>query len=127
MRSNLRKLFPLLAPFLMIITINEWCRGSIREKPHSLLGITAMNSNAVRPDRCTWNCHDNTAYCLKHHVSILKPVLPWTNAIYFGNIKLLMMTGAYGLANILLYVILWPSLLYRLYLKILYYRSIART
>ncbi|RYY77926.1 MAG: hypothetical protein EOO69_12790 [Moraxellaceae bacterium] len=125
MKSKISKLAPLLLPFLIMIAVNEWCRAHKQEKGYSRFGITAMNSNEVRTDRCTWNCHDNTSYCLEHHVRLLKPVLPITNRIYFGNIKLLMMTGAYGLANILLYVILWPFLLYRLYMRILRYRSIA--
>jgi hypothetical protein len=123
MKLKILKLLPFALPFLIMVLVNELYRGRIHSKPYSRFGITAMNSNSVLPNRCTWNCHDITTYCLQHHVSLLRPVLPVTNRIYFGTIYLLFLTGNYGMANIILYVILWPLLLYVLFLKILKYRA----
>jgi hypothetical protein len=111
MKNYIRILLLLICPYLFIVIINEWVRPSIKEKPYTAFGVTAMNSAERIPNQCTWECHNNTRYCMKHHVQLMKPVMPISNLFYFGMIGLLASTGNYGLANIVFLVFLIPLLI----------------
>ena len=100
----------------MILT-NEIVRPTIKEKPYSLQGVTAMNSSIQTKDKCTWNCAANTTYCKQNHVKYVKQYFEIIDPIYFGIIRLLAATGNYGLANIIFLVILWPLVMYYLLIK----------
>lgn len=115
----IRNLIILTAPFLLMVLVNETVRPTIREKPYSQVGITAINSVIQTPDKCTWNCHNNTTYCKQHHVKLMKPYFSIVDPIYFGIITLLQLTGGYALANIIFLVILWPLLMFFLLTGIL--------
>jgi hypothetical protein len=83
-------------------------RRKKKEKGYRVNTIEAINSNKADAKQCTWICHNNTLYCKKHHTKWLKTSFPYTDPIYFGTIRLLMATGNYGAANILLYVVFFP-------------------
>lgn len=110
--KHIRSLIILVSPFLFMIIVNEIVRPTIKAKPYSQYGITAINSVNRDPDRCTWICHNNTNYCKKYHVKYLKEYYKYTDPMYFGIIKLLAKTGNYGLANIIFLVILFPFLIW---------------
>lgn len=101
----------------MMILVNEVSRQKIKDKPYVLSGVTAINSKIKTPDKCTWNCHNNTNYCKKNHVKIAKSNFKFIDPIYFLIITVLQSTGGYGLANILFLVILAPLFFYMLLIK----------
>jgi uncharacterized membrane protein len=117
MRKYIRNLVILISPFLLMIIVNEVVRPTIREKPYSNYGITAINSADKNTEKCTWICHNNTTYCRNHHVRYLKNHYAYTDTIYFGIIGLLAKTGNYGLANIIFLVILLPLLIWLFIIK----------
>ncbi|MDT8415922.1 MAG: hypothetical protein RQ735_11170, partial [Flavobacteriaceae bacterium] len=72
MKKYIRNLSILILPFLLMIMVNEVIRPTIKEKPFSSHGITAMNSAVKVTEKCSWICHNNTTYCKKNHVKYLK-------------------------------------------------------
>lgn len=100
-----------------MVIVNESIRFTIVERPFSKYGITAMNSNLQSQEKCSWNCHNHTAYCKQFHVKFMKPYFTIIDPIYFGIIKILGATGNYGLANIIFLVILWPFFMLILLIK----------
>lgn len=92
---------------MLMVLVNEYVR--IQNKTHfKSKGFTLLNTTEPIKHKCSWNCHNNTAYCIKHHIELTKPYLKYTNPIYFGAIGALRSTGNYGLANIVFLVILMP-------------------
>lgn len=63
MKRYQRNLLILTLPFLLMIAVNEFARPGIKEKPYRAYGVVAMNSSLQTPEKCTWSCHNNTAYC----------------------------------------------------------------
>lgn len=116
-----RNLFLLLAPYLIIIVINESVRPMIKDKPYKVFGRTFMNSNLHKLEKCTWVAHNDTNYCKEHHVKYLKNYLEQTDIAYFGVIRLLHATGNYGAANIIFLVILFPLIMWYSVVKIIDY------
>jgi hypothetical protein len=107
MKNIKRNIFILLAPFMLMVLVNEYTR--IQNKAHyKSKGFTLLNTTEPIQNKCSWNCHNNTAYCIKHHIKLTKPYLKYTNPIYFGAIGALRSTGNYGMANIVFLVILMP-------------------
>ena len=102
---------------MLMVVINEVVRPTIKEKPYTALGITAINSIEKTKDKCTWICHNNTNYCKENHVKYLKNNFKYTDTIYFGAINLLKSTGNYGLANIIFLVVLAPLLIWFFIIK----------
>ena len=92
---------------MLMVLVNEFIR--IHNKTdYKSKGFTILNTTDPIKNKCSWNCHNNTAYCMEHHVKITKPYLKYTNPIYFGAIGALKSTGNYGLANIVFLVLLLP-------------------
>ncbi len=108
MKIFARNILILIFPFVLMFIINEALRIKIRETPYSLNGITAINSAEYLQEKCTWACHNNTAYCKIHHVKYLKPFYLLTDFFYFGIIAALKSTGNYGAANIIFLMFLFP-------------------
>ncbi len=116
-----RNLMLLILPYLIMVLINEAYRPTIKEKPYSMHGITAINSDIRTPKKCTWVAHSDTKYCEQHHVRFLKGYLGITNKIYFGAINALRSTGNYGAANIIFLVVLCPLFIWYALIKIIDY------
>jgi len=102
-----------------MILINETLRPTIKEKPHKIYKIFAINSAIQTTKKCTWNCHNNTPYCRANHLVFIQPYLDKIDPFYFGIVNGLHSTGNYVFANIIFLVILWPLLMYFLSVKIL--------
>ena len=127
MQKFIRNISILLLPFLLMVLINEVVRTQIKEKRYSAHGIKAINSALYLPGKCTWVCHNNTAYCKVHHVKLLKPFYGITDAFYFGAIAALASTGNYGLANIVFLVLLFPIMIWYFIIKSLNIQDEIRT
>ena len=113
-------------PFLLMIGVNAWVRGDAH--PHTNKGVLsrAINSTDAIESQCSWQCHNNTSYCLKHHTSLSKQNQAIVSPIYFGTIRLLKASGNYALANIIVYVVFFPTLLILLIVGILNSRKKLR-
>ncbi|MCR9054119.1 MAG: hypothetical protein ACE362_19815 [Phaeodactylibacter xiamenensis] len=111
----MKYLLLLLLPYLIMVVVNEVSRwrqpGVFKYKGGVTYGVSipAINPSEGDPDRCTWRCHDDTEYCLNHHVE--HPPAEWLKGAYFGIIRLLAGTGAYGLSNVLLLGAGWPFMM----------------
>ncbi len=112
MKRILLYLAILSIPFVVVIGVNETVRPTLTDPGYSELGYTAMNPVKATPEKCSWACHNGTLYCEKYHVSAVRPLMPFIRPFYYGLISLLMSTGAYGAANLLFLVILFPGLLF---------------
>lgn len=117
----LRNLTILVLPYLIMIIINEAYRPTIKENPYSLRNITAINSDIRTPDKCTWAAHKDTAYCKQHHVKFLRNHFSITDTLYFGAISALHATGNYGAANLIIFVVLFPLIIWYSTVKIIDY------
>lgn len=117
MKRQIRNATILFLPFLLMILTNELVRPTISEKPTTISRVTAINSAIQTPSKCSWICHNNTNYCKKHHVKFMGDYFEYTDPIYWGFIGLLKSTGNYGLANIVLFVVVLPLLMYFFLIK----------
>lgn len=107
MKNIKRNILILLAPFMLMGLVNESVR-SLNTTHFKSKEFVLLNTTEPIKNKCSWNCHNKTAYCMEHHIKYIKPYLKYTNPIYFGAIGALRSTGNYGLANIVFLVILMP-------------------
>ena len=98
----------ILFPFIVLSIINELSRLTIHEKPYAISNIHGMNSDLKIEHKCSWACHDHTAYCLEHHVKVDKQYLPEMNGLYFGLINLLKTGNQYQFVNVIFFAVLVP-------------------
>jgi hypothetical protein len=103
----------LLLPFVIMTIINEGCRLINKENNLYMLKclntkVKTLNSDERTSDKCTWICHNDTWYCMDHHVKAKSLRMTEKQQLYFGEIKLLKSFDAYALTNILVYVIAFP-------------------
>ena len=117
MNKSLRNLIIFTIPFLIMILVNETVRTKKNEKGYSYKGVFTMNSARQMEVKCSWSCHNNTAYCKANHVHLLKSYINITDHYYFGIIKTLKATGNYQIANIIFLMILWPLIMLVLLVK----------
>jgi hypothetical protein len=74
MKNIKRNILILLAPFMLMVVVNEYVR--IQNKTHfKYKGFTLLNTTEPIKNDCSWNCHNNTSYCLKQHVKLTNVVL----------------------------------------------------
>jgi len=107
-----------LSPFVLMISVNENSRNNqvnIAASEES----KKLNSSIAMTNRCTWACHSNTNYCKDYHTKLLSPYFQFTDPIYFGVINTLQSTGSYSFANLILFVIIGPLVLFIMLLRIL--------
>lgn len=95
-----------LLPFLIIIFVNELGRINTPAHLFKFHNQKTICSAKKMPIQCSWNCHNNTNYCISHHVKYLKPHLKNTDIFYNGVINILMSTGYYVVANYIFLVLL---------------------
>ena len=119
-------LLPVAIPVAILIIINESSRNSITKQPFMRHGIIAINTSKAIKNKCSWECHNNTQYCIANHAKFLQSNKK-VNFAYFGMIRALKSYGNYAVANIIFLVILWPLLMYFLLIKsLLLSNSIAK-
>jgi hypothetical protein len=107
----------LLLPLLIVVSVNEFSRLKIGMHNYTRLNTPAINPTQGNSQNCTWMCHDDTNYCKAHHVTLASNHFATIDPFYFGIINGLKSTGSYGLANILVLVVLIPGLIYLLLIK----------
>ena len=108
MHKFLRNTVILLTPIIFMIIVNELVRPTVHGAYFSKHDVSTINTDLANTNECTWECHNNTAHCKKHHVKYLKPYFRLTDPLYFGLISALMQTGNYGAANLVFLVLLTP-------------------
>jgi hypothetical protein len=108
MKSFNRILLILISGLSLLIGLNEYQRASVGQNSHTNYGLTTINSGALDPQKCTWACHNNTAYCKENHVKFDHDLFPITDRFYFGLITIMQGLGNYGMVNIALLVFLIP-------------------
>jgi hypothetical protein len=108
----MKNLFPYLlvfvAPFLLMILVNEYVDSKTDESGYMLQEVEAIHSAQRLKEHCTWACHNDTNWCKTHHVTLLSGHFTYVDQVYFGIIGLLKATGAYGAANVFFLVFLIP-------------------
>jgi len=110
-------LFVFVAPFFLMVLINECVRSGSGESRYTTQGVNAIHTAQRLKERCTWVCHNDTDWCKVHHVKFLSEHFAFVDQVYFGIIHLLKGTGAYRAANIFFLVILIPVLMCCLLVK----------
>ena len=117
MKPKARTAIFVLLPFVLMIILNESVRLLNKQQSNHKYGFTTINSADKISNKCSWNCHNNTAYCKAHHVKFLKQSYSLTDTLYYSEIQLLKSTGNYGLANIAILVIVIPFLILYFFTK----------
>lgn len=102
------------AAFWAVLQVGEGVPFPRRSIPHE----------AFRPDRCTWVCHNRGC----RHAPRLPPSLSGDDGLFGWAVGRLHDAGrvlmphhpaeGYGVANLLLFCVLWPALMWGLYLKV---------
>jgi hypothetical protein len=118
MGNTKRNLLIFFAPILLMIMVNEsaWL---IQGKSNHYYGKqpTINSANQIK-DKCTWECHDNTAYCKHNHVKLVKGVVSYTDIIYNKTIQLLQSSNrSYAMDNLIYLVFGMPLFIYFLLIK----------
>lgn len=108
----LRNMILLFLPIVLMIGINEVFRTQIKNNTYSIYGSATINPADKNTEKCTWECHNNTAFCKKNHIRLLKNYTETTDTVYFGVINLLAKSGDYVFANIIFLVFLFPLLIW---------------
>jgi len=80
-----------------------------------LVNETSTQPTKPSSEKCSWKCHDDTAFCKTNHVKYAKSYFNQIDPIYFGIINSLKSTGDYRGANILFLVLLIPIIIYFLF------------
>jgi len=107
--KTLRNILILIAPFIVMVIINEFERPKIKNNSNRYHGAMTINPSGFNPQKCTWECHHHTSsYCQIHHVKFLKPFYKVTDTPYYFVIQTLRGSGNYGIANIVFLVLLFP-------------------
>ena len=119
MKNLKRNLIILLSPFLILIIINELTRSNLKKSAHKYSTIQTINSAEKLTSKCTWVCHQSTQFCKENHVKISEEYTQIIDPIYFGIIQSLKSTGEYGLANLIVFVVLFPLLMFYFLIRIL--------
>lgn len=94
-----------------MVFVNECARSGGKESGYTTQGVNAIHTAQRLKERCTWVCHNDTNWCKTHHVKLLSGHFAFVDQVYFGIIRLLKGTGAYGAANIFFLVLLIPALM----------------
>ena len=100
-----------------MVGVNESVRTGVKEKAYFIKKTTAINSGEKLKNKCTWHCHNDTAFCKKNHVKTKGGIFKIIDPIYVGIINFLKSTGHYVFANIFFLVILFPLIIYFLFIK----------
>lgn len=113
MKRGILYLFLFLLPFIIVVTVNESVRPTIKGEGFELKDIKAINTNEPLDDRCTWLCYKETSsHCKLNHTTFLKPYFKQIDPIYFGIIKSMQSGGNYQLMNVIFLVITIPLLVF---------------
>ncbi len=88
--------------------------------PGALFPRMSLPQEAYRADRCTWHCHNHGC----RHRAVLPAALSGDRGLFGMTIRALFSAGrglardrgrGYGAANLLLFCLAWPALMYALW------------
>ena len=105
--------FPLVAPWAILLAVNA-------SAPGVPLARAAVPREPFRADRCTWVCHNRGC----RHRPVLPAVITGDRYLFGATIRGLYALGTlfsrdrfkgYGAANILVFCVAWPALMYALW------------
>lgn len=108
MIKSFRNLSFLIAPFLLMVAVNEYSRHIATDKPYNRRGLTFINSDIRSTDKCSWMCHNYSDFCDNNHIRYMGPIKSSLDIFYFGIIRALKSLGNYAIANLIFLVIGWP-------------------
>jgi hypothetical protein len=115
-----RNILILITPFLIMILVNESVRLAGNQNSGIVYGVKTISPVNASDTDCSWACYYNTStHCKQHHVKFMQPLFRYIDVLYFGEIKFLHQMGDYAVANIIFMVILWPGLMYFLFITFL--------
>ncbi len=107
--------FPLVAPWLILVAVNAM-------PPAVPLARTSIPHERWQPDRCTWDCHNHGC----HHTPKLPAIITGDRSIFGATVRGLYLFGTlfsrnrfvgYGIANIVVFCLAWPALMYWLWVR----------
>jgi len=140
MAKKIKHLCILLAPFILMVIINETSRVFIKDKPFKYQRIVAMNSGNFDNEICTWACHNYTTnHCITKHTRTIREGFPFHSQIddfYWGiinfnskkvNGKKVSNPRYYAAMNLVFLVVLWPLSMFFLFVNYLKLRAKFKT
>lgn len=104
---------PLVAPWAVMLAVNA-------APPAVPLARASVPRERWRPDRCNWDCHNRGC----RHRPVLPAVITGDRYLFGATIRGLYALGSvlsrdrfrgYGAANILVFCVAWPALMYALW------------
>ncbi len=107
---------PLVLPWVLLVAVVAW-------PPAAPIGRRAIPQEARRADRCTWACHNHRC----SHRPALPAVITGDRYLFGATIRGLYSLGAlfsrdrfrgYGIANIVVFCLAWPALMYALWVSV---------
>jgi hypothetical protein len=107
-------IFPLVAPWVILIAVNA--------APPSLPFRESIPEERWLPDHCTWDCHNRGC----RHAPVLPAVITGDRYIFGATIRGLYALGSlftsdrfkgYGIANLAVFCVAWPALMYALWVS----------
>jgi hypothetical protein len=115
--------FPLVLPWVILFVVNATGPGPAPEpgaRSASLPLRTRIPDERWLPDRCTWDCHNHGC----RHAPVLSAVITGDRFLFGATIRGLYALGSlfsrdrfigYGIANIAVFCVAWPALMYALW------------
>lgn len=107
---------PWVLPWALLVAV-------VQLPPRAPLPRRAIPVEARRADRCTWACHNRGC----SHRTALPAALTGDDALFGATIRALYALGAllssdrargYGMANVLVFCVAWPALMYALWVRL---------
>jgi len=100
-------------PLIVMAAVNETMRYRVGGGGYRFQGHQTINSDSVLADKCTWKCHNQTAYCKTNHVGLDAYLTRYTDIPYAGLIQILgdgsgKANSYYQFMNVLLLVLIVP-------------------
>jgi len=108
-------IFPLAVPWVMLFGVNA--------APPALPLRTSIPEERFQADHCTWDCHNRGC----RHAPVLPAVITGDRYIFGATIRGLYALGSlftkdkfkgYGIANIAVFCVAWPALMYGLWVVV---------
>lgn len=107
--------FPLVAPWAILVAVNA-------VPPGVPLARTRIPHERFERDRCTWDCHNRGC----HHRPKLPALVSGDRYLFGATIRGLYALGrlfssnrfiGYGIANLVVFCLAWPALMYWLWVR----------
>ena len=124
MRKIKRNLLIFIAPIFLMLVVNETIRFIQDKSNHQYGNLPTINTENQIKDKCSWICHDKTAYCKNNHVKLAQEMLSYTDLAYNKTIQLLQSSDrSYAMDNLIYLVFGIPFLIYFMLIKCIDYHQ----